>query len=272
MYILELLVWDFSFRSKYMRIITITFISILLSSCGKQTEEYLYDNKHKDWRLVQQLGAETCINDSAIFQEMQKKNDFSDSFKNDTYFQVEIEKSNGAKYSDFIMIDEVSKDSMAIHYYSEEENPRTIMYTSQNNNDLISAIANGACTPDQDLRYGYGSNSLDNKSVFSFTDTRIDGNEDEYEKVAESYTARVSMPLIFMEWNRKESTQFKVSGSSAYAPKNNTYSVKAISKAQCDSNEVCSRSAWNFNRVNVEVDKNAFSSNALNSRIVEIEL
>ena len=255
-----------------MRIITITFISILLSSCGKQTEEYLYDNKHKDWRLVQQLGAETCINDSAIFQEMQKKNDFSESFKNDTYFQVEIEKSNGAKYSDFIMIDEVSKDSIAIHYYSEEENPRTIMYTSQNNNDLISAIANGACTPDQDLRYGYGSNSLDNKSVFSFTDTRIDGNEDEYEKVAESYTARVSMPLIFMEWNRKESTQFKVSGSSAYAPKNNTYSVKAISKAQCDSNEVCSRSAWNFNRVNVEVDKNAFSSNALNSRIVEIEL
>lgn len=254
-----------------MRIFTLTFITVLLSSCGKQTEEYLYDKKHKDYRLVQQMGADKCINESRIFQEMQKQNDFSKAFKNGSYFQVDIAKENGAKYSDFIMINEVSKDSIAIHYYSEEEDSRTIIYTSQNNNDLISAIANGVCTPSKELRYGHSSNALNNKTVFSFTDSRIKGNQDAYEKIVESYTTRLSQPLVFMEWNRKISTQYKTVNNAASSPKNNTYSVKAITKDQCDSNVVCSRSTWDFKRVNVTVDTNAFSSNSLESRLFNIE-
>ncbi|MCO4753749.1 MAG: hypothetical protein KC478_04670 [Bacteriovoracaceae bacterium] len=254
-----------------MKVILGLLAFLILVSCGKNTEEYLYDKNHRDWQMVQQRASETCINESRIFQEMQKRNDFTSSFKENSYFQIDITKSNGAKYQEFIRINEVSSNSLVIHKYSEEEDSQSIVYTTKNNNDMISAIANGVCQSDDDFTYAHDSSALDNTTVLDFSDTRIDGDEQQYQKVTELYSAKVSFPLIFMQWNRKETIQYKDLNRSASEAKSNSYSVKSITKAACEVSEICNRSVWNFKRVHVSVNPSAYQSNDLNSRMFTID-
>lgn len=267
-----------SSKSLYRLIFSSTLSSIILSSfisCEKVEEKYLYNKYDSDYGLVLALATETCQEESKFFIQASKRSAFSSYFEEDTYYKVSIQKANGASYSDFIKISNIDSDSMQINYF-DSQNPasdsKSITFTSAQNDNLITAIANGACDTRDD--YQFSASGLDSSSALNFSDSRIDGDDDSYTKITDAFKAQMSIPLPFILWNKQRTTITKTSGNDANDAENDSYTITEITESSCEGDSKCAQAEstynWAFGAGTISVDPNAYNDNSTSSEIITV--
>ncbi|MEX0798473.1 MAG: hypothetical protein WD025_03465 [Bacteriovoracaceae bacterium] len=239
---------------------------LTLVSCGKNTEEFLYNEHHRDWQLVQARAAKDCKENSKIFKAFKHRSDFSKYFNQESYYKVKVVKENGAKYNDFIKVQINGKSNMTISYFDtdRESESLSVEFTASLNNALVAAISNGVC--DHRKTFQYGHSDLDRSDYLNFSDVRKEGDDSNYKQVTDDFKAVVSYPLALIYWNRSIKTYNKSSGSS----ETNTYSIEAFSKEKCASDAKCKQTDWRFGSAQMIVDPQAHDSQDLDSVIMEL--
>lgn len=236
---------------------------LVLASCGKYEEEYLYTKYSKEYQALQAMQAEECKNDSPIFEEFDKRGNFRKYYDEGTIFKVNVKKADGGEATDFIKLTNVSTNNLTIQYFGEYGNHKRIEFTSQQNKALLAGLSNGACDHRDDFKYK--SSSLDSKTSSTFTDRREQGKDDEKETEVEVFTADTSAPLALMYWNRTE--------RNSRNSKQTSYKLTKIGKqAQCDNTDICKQATWTgYPEHFFRIDPGAHNSNALSSRLIDIE-
>ena len=242
--------------------------------CKQITEEALYDENDDDWTLVQAVVTEKCKSEGAIWAEFEKRAEFDRYFtENQYYYKLTVQNPDGTEDIDYLRIDNIAKDSMSIRYYDSDRHPEgsaVFTYRSIDQLNLSQAIANGVCDTRED--YAYSSSNYESKTALSFTDKRQNGDDREYVKISDAFTAKASYPLLFTVWNKTRSTTEKEAGEDPKAVKTQKWTMEAVSEKTCEENDVCDGIVWSaiVNPGVIDIDKGAFNNNALSSEFLKV--
>jgi len=264
--------------------------AVLLTSCGKDETEYLYDKDDSEYIVFQELAAAKCLNESKIFSALDQTNEhLAGGLKEGAILRVtEKQKHNGTddgtitsyiKLTDYR--DNASEDDyLEMGYVNPNPSKNmTFTFTKKMNKDLLDGVARAVCTKNS-LKYSAGS--LDRGDKLVFTDRRIDVIKFEedgttpknYIEEKETLTILVSYPTILHLWN---GTKFRTDKSDRAADAttktdSSEFTMAAISQETCDKDELCKNANFNGNKVyTVKVNKTAYTNDALTSKLVTFE-
>lgn len=247
-------------------------LALSFSSCEKIKEEALYNKYDDDWDLVQQLIASQCQNESEIFQELQKRRNFSKYYDENTYYEIEIKRANGANYKAYLKVLDVTTTNIEFSYYdpSNTDPDANFTFSDGQYDNLLTAISNGICSSDDDFEYSHSS--LDSDDKLDFTDRRETGDDDAYEKLTDKYSVNVDIPLPFVIWSRTLESKKKLDGQNEQDPKTDTWAIKEITSDDCDKSDCQNAGDWRtgYSSGGFTIDTNAYTDNSLNSLFYQI--
>lgn len=217
---------------KLFSFILLTFIC----SCGVQNEEYLYDKDDPEYQIFQQLEIQQCIDGSRIFKELDKTSDFARfGYREGTIFKIEETKSNSLKFAKIVSIEE---QTMRLEIRENFQTPKALVYTQQDNKDLLNSVSMGVCLNPQ--AYKHSSLSSADKLVISSERTQILGSKSsDLNKVTEKYTLDKKIPLILHVFNGEKTIESVISGKRTVSNSSTNYKISEISQSECQQNAIC---------------------------------
>lgn len=243
------------------RVIGFLTLALTLISCGQTTEEYLYNEHHKDWQAVKKYGETLCKEGSAIFKAFKQRGDFKKYYDEGQLYRVSVKKAKWSEAENhYIKLENVQKEKVTILYSYNNGNTTTeFEYTNQQNNKLVSGLANGACETRKD--YVYKASNLGSSKGSTFTDTRKEKVGDKTRKIIEVFSANVEAPLALIAWNRT----FDDSDQNG----KDEYKLTKIDQDDCDSDDKCDFISSGVGTINI--NENAWQSNSLNSELINLQ-
>ena len=201
------------------KLIVLFAFTTIAASCGKNTEEYLYNKYDGDYGKVQAMYSEKCENETPVLIELDKTNDFTEIFKEKDirYFKSERNETFGdkKKITTYIKIEKtVDPAVMAVHVVTShlikggDAQNYYFPYSQTQNKSLLGEIVRGTCSTTKE----FGTPTF-NSSYVRFSPKReVKLSTDEFEKKSETYTVKVGHPVFLHRINGLESYHKKSLG------------------------------------------------------------
>jgi hypothetical protein len=212
--------------------------SILLTSCGKQEEIYLYTQYDSDYQAANAAMQAKCKDENKIFSELDKTSSFASFFntKNERIFKIQRKKSiNGSNEVDsylFVRMHKGNLDSangkMVISIASTESNGsastevqnKRLLYTQKNNKDILDTVATGVCSTKPGTYSKIGSWNTESLTYTQKRELIISKDPDRFVRATETLTLYTGLPAflhryigtVYNEWKRtdtKEESKFR---------------------------------------------------------------
>ena len=199
-------------------IVLFAFTTIFIS-CGKDTEEFLYNKYDEDYGRVQAMATKKCESETPIFAELQKTNLF-DTFFTDTkktrlikYSRKSKDGANTPTIITSVVIKRNEEDptaTMEVFVSSnaklkDEEQHYKFTYTRKDNSNLLATIVTGVCSSDKKL----GAPVFE-PSWMRFTSAResiLDVNN--FTKKSETVTVQIGLPIVLSKFSQAEAFESK---------------------------------------------------------------
>lgn len=207
----------------------------LLSSCGIEQVEYLYDKEDPEYPYVLELGVKKCVKDSSVFNSLNKTSDFS-VYKSivGKLYEIEEVNSKSIKYAKILSID---NETMRIAIRSKlNATPSVLVYTQDDNRRLLSAISYGICTKN------YEHSSLSQGTTLSFVSKRenklSNSNNTVFGKlsISETFKLDTKLPLILKILNSDKNIE--EDGNGKKSSKTEKYNISELSDSTCLNCEI----------------------------------
>ena len=201
------------------KLIGLLAFTTIFVSCGKDTEEFLYNKYDEDYGRVQAMYSEKCENETPVLAELDKTNDFTEIFKDKDirYFKAERSETFGdkKKITTYIKI-EKTVDPAVMDVYVV--NSHTIKggdvqnyyfpYSQTQNKSLLGEIVTGVCSTTKE----FGTPTFSSSYVRFSPKREVKLSTDEFEKKSETYTIKVGFPIFLHRINGFESYHKKELG------------------------------------------------------------
>jgi len=232
-------------------LIVLFAFTTIAASCGKSTEEFLYNKYDDDYGKVQAMYSEKCENENVIFGELQKSSDFKVFLngKTERIFKIERKYSrNGSneeniiQYIRFTSEETTATDQMWMiisssnHKESDIElKNKKVLYTQKNNTTIVGVVAAAICNTTNP----YTRVTPWNNTELTYKDLRDNKKTDSSKVVMnESFQLKVGFPNILSRWHSSSEltedkivTKYKI-GNLSEPIVNNTNFV-------CNNDQVC---------------------------------
>jgi hypothetical protein len=234
------------------KLIGLLAFTTIFISCGKDTEEFLYNKYDEDYGRVQAMYSEKCENETPIFAELQKTNLF-DTFLTDArpmrafkiVRKLTIDKNNPVDITTHIIFKQNSFDPTAVmdvfvssndnHQDATEKTDYQFAYKREDNSKLLATIVTGTCSTDKKL--GVPTFAASWMKYNPNREQKLDANN--FSKASETVIVRTGYPIILSRYEQKESLHTKEPGKE----KKWSYAIGSISEydtmQKCDEDAIC---------------------------------
>ena len=252
------------------KVFLLFLIAILNFGCEVAEEVYLYDEDSAEYDDLLELEQVIC-KANAIFTAMNDSKAFLDyGYDVNSYYMIEGKKDGDKTHESYLKITSVSNTVLVYQHHcnsgcSTVDTQVTVTQTMMD--DFITAIQDGVCALNNDLRYT--SSGLSSSTSMTFSDFREDETLDdddeviEYTRKTDSFRANLTYPLPFVLYNFARTINSKEEDETAETD-SYSYTITEIDSDECDDDSDCDFSGT-FTDIDPTIDTDAYASDAIGS-------